>query len=160
MVHDCNEFVMLFAYKDDADRELAMRGKRLGNYGLQPHPDKTSLVDFRFRDFHHMTVDPQRWPSTSSGLPMPGCACGKATQWRDGRRRKLGWRVRSKQFICSAGPCDIDYCGSSTNALVRCSTGTMPTLASPATLSASRTCMRKLGEAGASGCRESRTIAR
>lgn len=38
-----------FAYKDDAERVLAVLGKRLGKYGLELHPDKTSMVDFRYK---------------------------------------------------------------------------------------------------------------
>jgi len=38
---------MLFAHKADAERVLAVLGKRLGKFGLQLHPDKTRLVDFR-----------------------------------------------------------------------------------------------------------------
>jgi RNA-directed DNA polymerase len=43
----CDDFVMLFAHKEDAERVLAVLGKRLGRFGLQLHPDKTRLVDFR-----------------------------------------------------------------------------------------------------------------
>ena len=50
LVRYCDDFVALFAYKDDAERVLEVLGKRLGKYGLQLHPDKTRLVDFRFRD--------------------------------------------------------------------------------------------------------------
>ena len=50
LVRYCDDFVMLFAYKDDAERVLEVLGKRLGKYGLQLHPDKTRMVDFRFRD--------------------------------------------------------------------------------------------------------------
>jgi len=49
LVRYCDDFVMLFAYQDDAQRVLAVLAKRLGKYGLQLHPDKTRLVDFRFR---------------------------------------------------------------------------------------------------------------
>jgi len=48
LVRYCDDFVMLFAYQDDAQRVLAVLGKRLGKYGLQLHPDKTRMVDFRF----------------------------------------------------------------------------------------------------------------
>ena len=34
-------------HKADAERVLAVLGKRLGKFGLQLHPDKTRLVDFR-----------------------------------------------------------------------------------------------------------------
>jgi RNA-directed DNA polymerase len=49
LVRYCDDFVMLFAYKDDAERVLAVLGKRLGKFGLQLHPDKTRMVDFRFK---------------------------------------------------------------------------------------------------------------
>lgn len=38
---------MLFASKDDAERVQAVLGKRLAKFGLELHPDKTRLVDFR-----------------------------------------------------------------------------------------------------------------
>ena len=44
-----DDFVMLFAYKDDAERVLEVLGKRLGKYGLELHPEKTRMVDFRYR---------------------------------------------------------------------------------------------------------------
>jgi group II intron reverse transcriptase/maturase len=41
----------ILAFEDflDAKRVLAVLGKRLGRFGLSLHPDKTRLVDFRFR---------------------------------------------------------------------------------------------------------------
>ena len=48
LVRYCDDFVALFAYRDDAQRVLEVLGKRLGKYGLQLHPDKTRMVDFRF----------------------------------------------------------------------------------------------------------------
>ena len=47
LVRFCDDFVMLFAHKQDAERVRAVLGKRLGKFGLQLHPDKTQLVDFR-----------------------------------------------------------------------------------------------------------------
>lgn len=49
LVRYCDDFVMLLAHKEDAERVLEVLGKRLGKYGLQLHPDKTRLVDFRYR---------------------------------------------------------------------------------------------------------------
>jgi RNA-directed DNA polymerase len=49
LVRYCDDFVMLFAHRADAERVLAVLGKRLGRFGLQLHPDKTRLVDFRPR---------------------------------------------------------------------------------------------------------------
>ena len=47
LVRFCDDFVMLFAHKDDAQRVLAVLGKRLGKFGLELHAEKTRLVDFR-----------------------------------------------------------------------------------------------------------------
>lgn len=49
LVRYCDDLVMLFAHKDDAERVLEVLGKRLGKYGLQLHPEKTRMVDFRMR---------------------------------------------------------------------------------------------------------------
>lgn len=53
LVRYCDDFVMIFEYKGDADRVYAVLGKRLEKFGLQLHPDKTRLVDFRFRIPRH-----------------------------------------------------------------------------------------------------------
>jgi RNA-directed DNA polymerase len=42
-----DDFVMAFEHVDDAQRVLAVLGKRLERYGLLLHPDKTRFVDFR-----------------------------------------------------------------------------------------------------------------
>ena len=47
LVRYCDDFVVLFACKDDAERVQAVLGKRLGRFGLQLHPEKTRLIDFR-----------------------------------------------------------------------------------------------------------------
>jgi len=50
LVRYCDDFVMLFARRDDAERVLAVLAKRLDKYGLQLHPEKTRMVDFRIRE--------------------------------------------------------------------------------------------------------------
>ena len=47
LVRFCDDLVMLFAHREDAERVQEVLGKRLGKYGLQLHPEKTGLVDFR-----------------------------------------------------------------------------------------------------------------
>jgi group II intron reverse transcriptase/maturase len=47
LIRYCDDFVMLFARKDDAERVQAVLGKRLAKFGLELHPDKTRLIDFR-----------------------------------------------------------------------------------------------------------------
>jgi RNA-directed DNA polymerase len=39
--------VMSFEHKEDAERVMAVLGKRMARYGLTLHPDKTRLLDFR-----------------------------------------------------------------------------------------------------------------
>jgi group II intron reverse transcriptase/maturase len=59
LVRFADDFVVLFGCKEDADRALAVLGKRMGKYGLQLHPEKTQMVDFRG----------QTHPPSSSGEP-------------------------------------------------------------------------------------------
>jgi group II intron reverse transcriptase/maturase len=47
MVRFADDFVMGFAEKRDAERVLAVLGKRLAKFGLELHPTKTRLVNFR-----------------------------------------------------------------------------------------------------------------
>jgi len=47
LVRYCDDFVMLFACKEDAERVHQVLGKRLARFGLELHPDKTRLIDFR-----------------------------------------------------------------------------------------------------------------
>jgi RNA-directed DNA polymerase len=47
LVRFADDFVMTFAYHDDARRVLDVLGKRLERFGLTIHPDKTRFVDFR-----------------------------------------------------------------------------------------------------------------
>lgn len=47
LVRFADDFVAIFGCKEDAERVLEVLGKRMGKYGLQLHPDKTKMVDFR-----------------------------------------------------------------------------------------------------------------
>jgi hypothetical protein len=42
-----DDFVIGFEHEEDARRVVAVLGKRLGRFGLPPHPDKTRLLPFR-----------------------------------------------------------------------------------------------------------------
>lgn len=50
LVRYADDFVFVFARKDDAERVLEVLPKRLGKYGLSLHPDKTRLVPFQRPD--------------------------------------------------------------------------------------------------------------
>ena len=47
VIRFADDAVLAFEREEDARRVLAVLPKRLGKYGLQLHPDKTRLVDFR-----------------------------------------------------------------------------------------------------------------
>jgi group II intron reverse transcriptase/maturase len=47
LIRYCDDFVIGFERQDDAQRVMAVLGKRLGRFGLTLHPDKTRLLDFR-----------------------------------------------------------------------------------------------------------------
>jgi len=47
MVRFADDAVLCFEHKEDAQRVLAVLGKRMAKYGLKLHPEKTKLVDFR-----------------------------------------------------------------------------------------------------------------
>jgi RNA-directed DNA polymerase len=61
LVRFCDDFVMAFEDFLDCRRVLAVLGKRVGRFGLTLHPDKTCMVDFRFR-----RPDGQRHPATQA----------------------------------------------------------------------------------------------
>jgi RNA-directed DNA polymerase len=50
MVRYADDFVVLFASKQDAERFLAVLPERFGKYGLKLHPDKTRMVPFQRPD--------------------------------------------------------------------------------------------------------------
>jgi len=48
-VRFCDDFVMVFEDFLDCVRVREVLGKRLAKFGLTLHPDKTKMVDFRFK---------------------------------------------------------------------------------------------------------------
>jgi group II intron reverse transcriptase/maturase len=47
LVRYADDFVLGFEQREDAERVMAVLGKRMERFGLTLHPDKTRLVDFR-----------------------------------------------------------------------------------------------------------------
>jgi RNA-directed DNA polymerase len=66
LIRYCDDFVMLFACKEDAERLQAVLGKRLAKFGLELHPDKTRLVDFSRRPSAWV------WNGVANDLYVPG----------------------------------------------------------------------------------------
>lgn len=42
----CDDFILCFQYREDAERVLAVLTKRFAKYGLELHPEKTRLIEF------------------------------------------------------------------------------------------------------------------
>jgi RNA-directed DNA polymerase len=81
-----DDAVFLFASEADAQRVLEVLPKRLGKYGLELHPDKTRLVDFR---------RPDRF-ATNGGGDGPGTfdLLGFTHYW--GKARSGKWVVKQR----------------------------------------------------------------
>src|SRR5260370_14150871 len=84
LVRYADDFVIGFERKDDADRVMAVLGKRMGKYGLTLHPDKTRLLPFAKPAGKK---EARASPSTFDFL-------GFTFYWR--RTEKGGWVVRCK----------------------------------------------------------------
>lgn len=88
LVRFADDFVVIFAREDDAKRVAEVLPKRFGNYGLELHPDKTRLVDFRRpRDTSSDNDDEHRGPGTFDLL-------GFTLHW--GRTRHGKWVVKRR----------------------------------------------------------------
>jgi RNA-directed DNA polymerase len=84
LVRYCDDFVMLFTQKKDAERVLDVLPKRFGKYGLALHPDKTRLVPFH---------RPDRTDGSGDG-PGSFDLLGFTHHW--GLSRKGRWVVRRR----------------------------------------------------------------
>ena len=84
LVRFADDFLIGFELEDDAQRVMAVLGKRLAKYGLELHPDKTRLVEFR-----HPSEDPPsgQKPGTIDFL-------GFTHYWRKSRRGDGTWHAR------------------------------------------------------------------
>jgi RNA-directed DNA polymerase len=81
-----DDFAIVCENEDDARRILNVLPKRFGKYGLELHPDKTRLVDFR---------KPNRWRKPEdTGRPVTFDLLGFTHHW--GQSRNKRWMVKQK----------------------------------------------------------------
>jgi RNA-directed DNA polymerase len=80
-----DDFIVLFQYKEDADRVLKVLAQRFEKYGLAIHPDKTRLTDF---------VNPTDWHNRGSGEPGTFNFLGFTFYWAKTRNGK--WSPKQK----------------------------------------------------------------
>lgn len=79
MVRFADDFVMIFSNYDSAKRVFKVLGKRLGKFGLELHPEKSKIVDFR-----HSGKSKATFPTNFSFL-------GFTHVWKKSRNNK--WTV-------------------------------------------------------------------
>lgn len=86
LVRYCDDFVMGFEHKQDAERVMEMLPKRFARYGLELHTEKTRMLDFQAPDRKGRDWGDRR-PGTFDFL-------GFTHYW--GRSRKGNWVVKRK----------------------------------------------------------------
>lgn len=85
LVRYADDFVMVFALEEDARRMWNALEKRLGNYGLKLHPDKTRLIPFN--------RPPREWSNTKKTVGTFDFL-GFTHYW--GKSRKNNWVIKQK----------------------------------------------------------------
>jgi group II intron reverse transcriptase/maturase len=134
LVRFVDDAVMAFDNIADAQRVLAVLGKRLARYGLMLHPDKTRLIDFR-----PVRAESTRHPasgggprSTSSASPMFGGGHGGARAWSGKSRPKADLPVVWPRGASGVGKTGMRPSASNTATCPQCCGATTPTTASVA----------------------------
>jgi group II intron reverse transcriptase/maturase len=87
LVRYCDDFVIGFEVQEDARRVNRLLGERLAEYGLELHPEKTRMVDFR------------RPPRRQQGGKGPGTFdfLGFTHYWRRSRRGNWHMAVKTRR---------------------------------------------------------------
>jgi len=86
LVRYADDFVIVFARRDDAERVLEVLPKRFGQYGLRLHPEKSRLLRFK--------RPPKRPGASGGGEPDSFDLLGFTHFW--GRSRKGSWVVQRR----------------------------------------------------------------
>jgi RNA-directed DNA polymerase len=102
LVRYCDDFVMLFACKEDAERVQEVLGKRLAKFGLELHPDKTRLIASDRRP--SAPAQKRRSPrhSSFSAFSTCGASRGRAMRRCGSAPPKTVWRGRLRRSTSNA----------------------------------------------------------
>jgi group II intron reverse transcriptase/maturase len=87
LIRYCDDFVIGFRHKEDAERVLEVMKKRMGRYGLTLHPEKTRLIPFR--------RPPMGAPQGSS--PKTFDFLGFTLFWRRNRRGAWAFGMKTRK---------------------------------------------------------------
>jgi RNA-directed DNA polymerase len=97
----CDDFIMGFERREDAERVMGVLGKRLERFGLTLHPDKTRLLDFRRPAAHRRAG---KGPATCEFLGftfyMGRTRAGRWMMWCKTRRVRLRRAIQSVADWC------------------------------------------------------------
>jgi len=91
LIRYADDFVICFEHREDAERVMAVLGKRFGRFNLRLQPDKTRLVDFR---------QPPRSQTRGKG-PGTFDFLGFTVYWRRNHRGggwHLSWKTRKARL--------------------------------------------------------------
>jgi RNA-directed DNA polymerase len=107
LVRFADDFVAIFGCKADADRVLAVLARRMGKYGLQLHPDKTRMVDFRPMKKATVPSDEAKLATTFNflGFLHVWGKSRKATELSGSRRQRIALHEHLGQLPRSADAC-------------------------------------------------------
>jgi group II intron reverse transcriptase/maturase len=104
LIRYADDFLIGFELREDAERVMAVMGKRLGRYNLRLHPDKTRLIEF------------QRPKLERTGGKGPGTFdfLGFTLYWRRNHKGPgwhISWKIRRSSLSRSTRAIN-DYCRS------------------------------------------------
>jgi group II intron reverse transcriptase/maturase len=91
LIRYCDDFIIGFEHKDDAQRVMGVLGKRLERFGLGLHPDKTRLIEFQRPMLEQMSG---KGPDSFDFL-------GFTVYWRRndrGRGWHMSWKTRKARL--------------------------------------------------------------
>ena len=91
LIRYADDLLVAFELREDAERVMAVLGKRLGRFKLSLHPDKTRLIDFRRPP----------WSQTGGKGPDTFDFLGFTVYWRrnrQGRGWHVSWRTRKARL--------------------------------------------------------------
>jgi group II intron reverse transcriptase/maturase len=95
LIRFADDFVVVFQYKHDAERVMAVIPKRFEKYGITAHPEKTKLIDFRSPNHYERRRDEKsQGDGNGVGKPATFDLLGFTHYW--GKTLKGGMAVKRK----------------------------------------------------------------
>jgi group II intron reverse transcriptase/maturase len=97
LIRYCDDFVVGCARQDDAEQVMRWLGKRLGHFGLELHPEKTRLMDFRRPYLNHRGKGPGTFDFL--GFTHFWRRTRKSGRWQPACKTRVGRLRRAKKAV-------------------------------------------------------------